>query len=950
MEYLDRIAEGYEGLLGESLKEKSQKRIDWICAQAQGSKVLDIGCSQGICEVLLGRCGFQVTGIDIAEESIAYARKLIDKEPFNVKLHVQLICADFLTEVELEEKYDTILLTEILEHLEDPEVMVAKAAEYLCDGGRMIVTVPFGINDFPDHKHTFYMADIGGLLSKWVRIDHVEFMNGWIGFSCTKSDSAAPFKTMDQELVLREEKAFFALERPLRDKIKKLFEIKEKQQKYYDDVVAQYEDCKVKITEAEEESQKQAVQITILQAKQTELENEFRKLQRLKEQEEEAAREKAEQEEEAARKKAELAERQIKELESTMQAIKQAKEEEAAVLKKYLEENRVLKRRFKTLNNRYMVLQKSLFGRLQFTIWNIKNHFLYLENSEPGVFRNILKRIPGLKGIVNFLRGNQSYRTYYGSNLNAFFAKPAAVPKEKGTVTDKAKETKQMDNISMGLTPKEAYYNGRTDADYFDRITPLLADIADSNGSKYYEKSKLRVGCVIDEFQYNTYHDVAEFIYLRPDDYKREIDILMIVSPWRGIDLAWKGIGNPKNRTLREQLFALIKYYREQKVKTVFYSKEDPVNYQVFLEIAQECDYIFTTEQDSISDYVRDTGKDTVFYLPFGINPLYHNPIGVQKHALPEIVFSGTWWGYKYEERIRDQTFMMEGVLRAGKGLKLIDRNYGTGDMRTAFPEKYLPFVSPSIGHKDLQKVHKLYTWSINLNSIKYSSTMFASRVVELQALGCNIISNYSKGMLAAFPYIPYAKNESEVAEILCSSTEESLYEARIAGIRRVMSQETVYHRFDYILSSIGMPVPNRTRKVLVIVEDAQDNKVREMFEKQSYKEKELIAMEMLTEERLLEYDCYTFFRPDYEYGPYYLEDMINAFKYTNSDFVTKDAFYKNGVVNDGIEHDYVEVFHDRFKTIFWNSVPLSAVEEDRVGWNGYSVDHLNLSVARSEE
>lgn len=57
MEYLDKIAESYEGIMGGFSQKKSKKRIDWICAQVQGNTVLDIGCSQGICEVLLGRRG-----------------------------------------------------------------------------------------------------------------------------------------------------------------------------------------------------------------------------------------------------------------------------------------------------------------------------------------------------------------------------------------------------------------------------------------------------------------------------------------------------------------------------------------------------------------------------------------------------------------------------------------------------------------------------------------------------------------------------------------------------------------------------------------------------------------------------------------------------------------------------------------------------------------------------
>ena len=41
----------------------TQRRIDWMCAQARGY-VLDVGCSQGIVPWLLAQKGLDVTGVD----------------------------------------------------------------------------------------------------------------------------------------------------------------------------------------------------------------------------------------------------------------------------------------------------------------------------------------------------------------------------------------------------------------------------------------------------------------------------------------------------------------------------------------------------------------------------------------------------------------------------------------------------------------------------------------------------------------------------------------------------------------------------------------------------------------------------------------------------------------------------------------------------------------------
>ncbi|MCX7208137.1 MAG: hypothetical protein NT086_19570, partial [Proteobacteria bacterium] len=66
----DRVTEAYYGKMGPQFMRETQQRIHWICSQVQGSKVLDVGCSQGVTAILLGREGKQVTAVDAAQRSI----------------------------------------------------------------------------------------------------------------------------------------------------------------------------------------------------------------------------------------------------------------------------------------------------------------------------------------------------------------------------------------------------------------------------------------------------------------------------------------------------------------------------------------------------------------------------------------------------------------------------------------------------------------------------------------------------------------------------------------------------------------------------------------------------------------------------------------------------------------------------------------------------------------
>ena len=51
-----------------------------------------------------------------------------------------------------------------------------------------------------------------------------------------------------------------------------------------------------------------------------------------------------------------------------------------------------------------------------------------------------------------------------------------------------------------------------------------------------------------------------------------------------------------------------------------------------------------------------------------------------------------------------------------------------------------------------------------------------------------------------------------------------------------------------------------------------------------------------------------TFWDPQMDYGPFYLEDMMNAFKYVDCDYITKAAYYQGNILVTAVEHEYVSV------------------------------------------
>lgn len=429
----------------------------------------------------------------------------------------------------------------------------------------------------------------------------------------------------------------------------------------------------------------------------------------------------------------------------------------------------------------------------------------------------------------------------------------------------------------------------RGDEGYESRMLRKIDGLPRSNGCRYYERFRTKIGIICDEFYWDSVKDAADFVYLSCDDWEekiKDIEVLYLVSAWHGLkNDDWLNLsreGTPK----RLMVYDMIARCRKRGIPTVFYSKEDPPNYDRFIGIARHCDHVFTSCEEVIPRYVKDCGHKRVYPMCFGINPVEHNPIGTRfREKERNVIFSGSWM-MKYPHRCEALAKMFDGVLASGRGINIVDRNYGNrGNSAYAYPERFRRFQSPAIGHENLQRIHRLYDWAININSVQDSRTMFANRVYELQACGNLLISNDSLGVREKFPGVFIVRTSDEVSKILSEMTPEEVRRRQLAGIRRVMTGETCFDRIAYMLTKVGIKTEVPVRKVLVVARELSQ-KVRETFDRQTYAAKTLMAEKDVTETFKSEYDMLAVFGPDQEYEPSYLEDLINAFKYTNCDYV----------------------------------------------------------------
>lgn len=125
-------------------READVKRLNFILETINSSprkkdmKVLDIGCGNGIISINAGTLGVDVLGLDVSEKAIEVANK---QNKFD-NVRFQVLPAEGLSAID--EKFDVIICSEVLEHLQQPTSLLSELNKSLSEDGVIIVTVPNG--------------------------------------------------------------------------------------------------------------------------------------------------------------------------------------------------------------------------------------------------------------------------------------------------------------------------------------------------------------------------------------------------------------------------------------------------------------------------------------------------------------------------------------------------------------------------------------------------------------------------------------------------------------------------------------------------------------------------------------------------------------------------------------------------------------------------------------
>jgi len=848
----DCIAQAYLGRWGSvQTIERARNRIHWLGRHVTGRRVLEVGCSEGILSLLLAREGFEVTGVDVNSEAIGFAANLLEKEREEVRQRTRFICANITLLDPPQDRFDCVLIGEVLEHVVNPQAFLAKCLRHVKPGGTCILTTPLGISPHADHKQTFVGSGLLRLLLPFMEIRHFSIADGFMrvvgrvreGLEALPSVGlTTPAEQQDglsdlelvRAVLEQTERGLLEMQRGFWEEVGKLREhskrLEQMQQATREKFDHQLETRQQRIDALETQLQQQQREMAALREQMEQIKAEQQRTRQENErlrtengqllaQARQLSSGNAAQAQELAAQRRLLSERDrlLSERDSRIETLTRqvaAYRAEADGLKSRIE---AAQRECRSLRQK----QQTELGRLRSRLDRQTNQIKFLKAELERQFETVRYRIgdafvaaaEGPGGLVRlpgrllklFFQGWRQRRQRGRSVVPARVVDPSAAqndvscqrsaiagPGQAGKAVASAEEAKE-DPASHARQLARAW------------LTPPAATAAVGRDGPV-------VAAVLDTMSALTFGPECRLLRFAPHDWEYVLEqqppqLLLVESAWQGNDRSWQYLIGEYTGQSRAALENLVSWCRRRGVPTVFWNKEDPVHFSKFKGAARLFDIICTTDANMLPAYRELTngqvrGLDVVM---FAAQPRLHNPIAAGPRS-DAPCFAGSFYANRHVERRRQ----MEALLDAARafGLVIYDRNYGSEAPDFRFPERFADCVRGSRSYEEIVRVYKQHKVFLNVNSVSDSPTMFSRRVFELLACGTAVISTPSVGIEKVFgPLVPVAEDQAQFAALLERLLTDEDYRRELVrrGRREVFARHTTRHRLRQIAELAGL-------------------------------------------------------------------------------------------------------------------------------------------------
>ena len=132
-------------------------RAKWIVDQVEGGSLLEIGCGNGGMTRLLAPRAASLTAIDVSAPSLEALERLGLGNVTTVR--------GLLEDFDPSQPFEWIVMSEILEHLREPDRAIARCMPWLAPGGSLLLTTPNGHWESDEHLHEFTLESFAHLVT-----------------------------------------------------------------------------------------------------------------------------------------------------------------------------------------------------------------------------------------------------------------------------------------------------------------------------------------------------------------------------------------------------------------------------------------------------------------------------------------------------------------------------------------------------------------------------------------------------------------------------------------------------------------------------------------------------------------------------------------------------------------------------------------------------------------
>lgn len=329
----------------------------------------------------------------------------------------------------------------------------------------------------------------------------------------------------------------------------------------------------------------------------------------------------------------------------------------------------------------------------------------------------------------------------------------------------------------------------------------------------------LTVAAVLDHFSHSAFQHEVDLRQLPLTGWRQVMqdhqpDLLLVESAWGGLNDSWRGmiagLGGPS-----QALIELVSWCRTRNIPTVFWNKEDPPNFEWFIDAAGLFDFVFTVDEGCLDRYRQVLGHDRVGVLPFAAQPRLHNPVR-NRPAFANVAFGGTYFRRKYPGRRQQMRMLLEPAMPFD--LHIYSRTASTGANR--WPRRYAPYLKGNLPYETMVEAYKWHEVYLNVSSVSSSATMCPRRVFELLATGTGLLSVPLESITRAFGELVHtSRSAQETAALLEKMIQPDLAEIRRRhlALRTVHSSHTYEQRMSKILKTVGIDAPWSLPRVTVL-------------------------------------------------------------------------------------------------------------------------------------